>query len=202
MRSLARRLLVWPAFVLSLLVAGRLLFGRDFRLPTTTIVFHDDDSIPIPSGGHTNSQQDSGPPGPPAYAAGMYMTGRQPRNGSACKWYHGLPDVLSYPPSKLTWSPEIGEKSPYRVLPFVLRGATEATDGLPQVTLSTHATADQVYGIVELARRWRDRSAWQCSRQASTPASLSLSLIGPVGASLPCTRFPSTWCFRRVDRPL
>lgn len=114
MRSLARRLLVWPAFVLSLLMAGRLLFGRDFRLPTTTIVFHDDDSISIPSGGHTNSQQDSGPAGPPAYAAGMYMTGRQPHNGSACKWYHGLPDVLSYPPSRLTWSPEIGEKSPYR----------------------------------------------------------------------------------------
>lgn len=114
MRSLARRLLVWPAFVLSLLVAGRLLFGRDFRLPTTTIVFHDDDGISIPSGGHTNSQQDSGPPGPPAYAAGMYMADRRPRNGSACRWYHGLPDVLSYPPSRLTWSPEIGEKSPYR----------------------------------------------------------------------------------------
>lgn len=44
--------------------------------------------------------------------------------------------------------------SPCRVLPFVLRGADEATDKLPQVTLSTHATADQVYGIVELARRW------------------------------------------------
>nr|XP_012234474.1 PREDICTED: beta-1,4-glucuronyltransferase 1-like isoform X2 [Linepithema humile] len=44
--------------------------------------------------------------------------------------------------------------SPCRVLPFVLHGADEATDKLPQVTLSTHATADQVYGIVELARRW------------------------------------------------
>ncbi|KYM96887.1 N-acetyllactosaminide beta-1,3-N-acetylglucosaminyltransferase [Cyphomyrmex costatus] len=42
-----------------------------------------------------------------------------------------------------------------RVLPFVLFGAIEAvTKNLPQVTLSTHATADQVYGIVELARRW------------------------------------------------
>lgn len=44
--------------------------------------------------------------------------------------------------------------SPCRVLPFVLLGADEATDSLPQVTLSTHATADQVYGIVELAKRW------------------------------------------------
>jgi len=44
--------------------------------------------------------------------------------------------------------------SPCRVLPFVVRSAVEATNRLPQVTLSTHATADQVYGIVELARRW------------------------------------------------
>lgn len=154
MRSLARRLLVWPAFMLSLLVVGRLLFGRDFRLSTTTIVFHEDDGISIPSGSRTNLQQDSGSSGPPAYAAGMYMAGRRPRNGSACRWYYGLPDILSYAPSRLTWSPEIGEKSPYRILPFVLRSATEATDGLPQITLSTHATADQVYGIVELARRW------------------------------------------------
>lgn len=114
MRSLARRLLVWPAFMLSLLVVGRLLFGRDFRLPTTTIVFHEDDGISIPSGSRTNLQQDSGPSGPPAYAAGMYMAGRRPRNGSACRWYYGLPDILSYAPSRLTWSPEIGEKSPYR----------------------------------------------------------------------------------------
>lgn len=36
----------------------------------------------------------------------------------------------------------------------MVRAAAEAVDRLPQVTLSTHATADQVYGIVELARRW------------------------------------------------
>lgn len=114
MRSLARKLLVWPTLVLSLLVAGRLLFGREFRLPTTTLVFRDDGGISTLDNSHTNSQQDAGPPGPPVYAAGMYMAGRQPRNESACRWYQGLPDVLSYPPSRLTWSPEIGEKSPYR----------------------------------------------------------------------------------------
>ncbi|XP_018353350.1 PREDICTED: beta-1,4-glucuronyltransferase 1-like isoform X2 [Trachymyrmex septentrionalis] len=154
MRSLARKLLVWPATLVLSLLAFRLLFGRDFRLPTTTLVFHDDGDISTLDNSHINSQQDAGPPGPPVYAAGMYMAGQQPRNESACRWYHGLPDVLSYPSSRLTWSSEIGEKSPYRVLPFVLLGAAEATDSLPQVTLSTHATADQVYGIVELARRW------------------------------------------------
>ncbi|XP_012532338.1 beta-1,4-glucuronyltransferase 1 isoform X2 [Monomorium pharaonis] len=155
MRSLARKLLVWPTLVLSLLVAGRLLFGRDLRLPTTTLVYRDDGGISTLDGSHASSQQDTGPPEPPVYAAGMYMASQQPRNESACRWYHGLPDILSYPSSKLIWSPETGEKSPYRVLPFVLLGAVNATTySLPQVTLSTHATADQVYGIVELARRW------------------------------------------------
>ncbi|XP_018401811.1 PREDICTED: beta-1,4-glucuronyltransferase 1-like [Cyphomyrmex costatus] len=110
----------------------------------------------------TTGEHDASPPvgavdDPPVYTAGMYMAGQRPRNHneSACRWYHGLPDVLSYPSSRLTWSPEIGKKSSYRVLPFVLFGAIEAvTKNLPQVTLSTHATADQVYGIVELARRW------------------------------------------------
>lgn len=112
MRSLARRLLIWPMLVLSLLVGGRLLFGRDIRLPTTTLVFHDD--MPISGSNHVNSRQDAGPPDPPVYAAGIYMAGRRPYNGSVCEWYYGLPDVLSYPPSRLTWTPEIGEKSPYR----------------------------------------------------------------------------------------
>lgn len=110
MRNLARRLLVWPALLLSLLVAGRLLFGHDLRVPSTHVLR--DDGISISGSEYGNLRQDTAPPGPPAYAAGMYMAGRRPRNGSDCRWYHGLPDVLSYPPSKLTWSPEIGEKSP------------------------------------------------------------------------------------------
>jgi len=117
MRSLARRLLVWSALVLSLLVIGRLLFGRDFRLPTTTIALHDDGDVSIPmilDSSHVNLQQDDSSPGPSAYVAGTYMTGRRPRNESACKWYYGLPDVLSYSLSRLAGTPEIGEKSLYR----------------------------------------------------------------------------------------
>lgn len=121
MRSFARRVLIWPVLVLSFLLAGRLLFGRDLRLPHSTLVVQDD-GVPIPPGsGQANTQQDAMPQGPPSYAAGMYMAGRQPDNGSACKWYHSLPEVLSYPPSRLTWSPEIGEKSPYRYRNYIVR---------------------------------------------------------------------------------
>ncbi|KAK2574942.1 hypothetical protein KPH14_008707 [Odynerus spinipes] len=84
------------------------------------------------------------------------MAGRLPGNESSCIWYHGLPRSLSYPSSKISWTPEIGEKSPYRVLPFVLRGrdVNRMLESAPPITLCTHATAEQVYGIVELARRW------------------------------------------------
>ena len=116
MRSLARRLLVWSALVLSLLMVGRLLFGRDLHLPTTTTVLHDngDISIPVLDSSHVSMQQDDSSPGPLAYTAGAYMTGRRPRNESACKWYYGLPDILSYSPSRLSGTPEIGEQSLYR----------------------------------------------------------------------------------------
>ena len=87
------------------------------------------------------------------YAAGMYMSGRQPENTTFCKWYYNLPQALSYSSSKVIWSPEAGNKGPYRILPFIIR-ESRTTAKLPQITFCTHATADQVYAIVELAKRW------------------------------------------------
>lgn len=148
MRCSGRRLLIWSSLTFLLVLVGRLLVTRGYRLPVLTIGNNDTPIAKSPS----SSQQDV-ETGEPAFVAGTYMVGRQPGNESSCRWYHGLPGTLSYPASELTWSPEIGEKSPYRALPFILRG-TEDRNKLPQVTLCTHATADQVYGIVELARRW------------------------------------------------
>lgn len=147
MRCSGRRVLLWFGLVLLLGLVGRLLVSRGFRQPIPLI---GNDDILTPKS-HLSSRQRAQTVAP-AFVAGMYMAGLQPRN-SSCRWYHGLPDVISYPASKVTWSPEIGEKSPYRVLPFVLVG-TEERNKLPQVTLCTHATADHVYGIVELVRRW------------------------------------------------
>ncbi|OAD59524.1 hypothetical protein WN48_09047, partial [Eufriesea mexicana] len=148
MRFSGRKFLIWLSLTFLFILIGRLIVNRVFYVPVVIIGTND---ILIPKS-YSSSQQEV-QTGALAYAAGIYMAGLQTRNKSFCKWYHGLPNVLSYPASKITWTPEIGEKSPYRVLPFVLRG-TEERNKLPQVTLCTHATADQVYGIVELARRW------------------------------------------------
>ncbi|CAD1480378.1 unnamed protein product [Heterotrigona itama] len=149
MRCFGRKFLIWLSLMFLFILVGRLLVNRGFYLPILIISTSD---ILIPKS-YSSSQQDVQTGGAFAFVAGMYMAGLQPRNRSFCRWYHGLPNMLSYPASKVSWSPEIGEKSPYRVLPFILRG-TEERNKLPQVTLCTHATADQVYGIVELARRW------------------------------------------------
>ncbi|OXU17931.1 hypothetical protein TSAR_012079 [Trichomalopsis sarcophagae] len=83
--------------------------------------------------------------------AGGYMADRSPGNVSYCRWQYGLPLSLSYLDQELIGSPESPAGAQNRVLPFVVRGEA---DTLPQVTLCSHASADQVYGIVELARRW------------------------------------------------
>ncbi|XP_033342144.1 beta-1,4-glucuronyltransferase 1 [Megalopta genalis] len=161
MRCSGRRLLAWLGVAVPLVLVGRLLVNRGYRSPIPEIDNDDDDEnnnnhnidiVALSKQSTTTSRRKETVTRPPAFVAGMYMAGQQPRNNS-CRWYHGLPDVITYPSSKVTWSPEIGEKSPYRVLPFVLVG-TEERNKLPQVTLCTHATADHVYGIVELVRRW------------------------------------------------
>ncbi|XP_012278262.1 beta-1,4-glucuronyltransferase 1 [Orussus abietinus] len=105
-----------------------------------------------------------GPAEGPAYSAGMYMAGRRPGNRSFCRWSYGLPFILEYSQAKITSSPEAGERGSYRILPFIVAGIGSGMENpgypgspgiqLPPLTLCTHATADQVYAIVELARRW------------------------------------------------
>lgn len=89
-----------------------------------------------------------------AYAAGVYMAGQRPKNTSSCLWSYGLPNSLSYSQKKVSWTPEAGEKGPYRVLHGLIKGHSRNDEGMPQLTLCTHATADQVYAVVELAKRW------------------------------------------------
>ena len=102
------------------------------------------------------SQQQDNSRAAPAYAPGTYMAGQRPENLTSCRWNYGLPMILSYPASKITGSPEADERGPYRVLPFVIRKSERIAGDveLPKLTLCTHATADQVYNIVELVRRW------------------------------------------------
>ncbi|XP_051171204.1 beta-1,4-glucuronyltransferase 1-like [Leptopilina boulardi] len=92
--------------------------------------------------------------GAPLYAAGSYMAGKQMKNLSFCNWHYSLPHEFFYSSSEIIFSPEAGDKGPYRILPLIIAYKSKIIEQLPQITLCTHSTADQVYSIVELARRW------------------------------------------------
>lgn len=149
---------MWLTLAFFLLFVCRLLLDRGYRLHLLSIENTKERSYSLSvrksRGELLNYRENVQGGGKSSYIAGAYMAGRPSGNGSSCIWYYGLPRSLSYTSSKINWTPEIGEKSPYRVLPFVLRGRDVDGEDVPPITLCTHATADQVYGIVELARRW------------------------------------------------
>ncbi|XP_043669492.1 beta-1,4-glucuronyltransferase 1-like isoform X1 [Vespula pensylvanica] len=152
-----RSIIVWMTLAFFLLFVCRLLLDRGYRLHLLSIENSKERSYSLSvrkNRAQLLNYREDGQGRTSAYIAGAYMAGRPSGNGSSCIWYYGLPHSLSYPSSKISWTPEIGEKSPYRVLPFVLRGRDVDREDAPPITLCTHATADQVYGIVELARRW------------------------------------------------
>ncbi|XP_014614590.1 PREDICTED: beta-1,4-glucuronyltransferase 1-like isoform X2 [Polistes canadensis] len=154
-----RSIIVWFTLAFFLLFVCRLLLDRGYRLHLLSIENSKERSYAIKKSRVQSLSyrgEDVLPGGTSAYIAGAYMAGRRSSgNESSCIWYYGLPRSLSYPSSQINWTPEIGEKSPYRVLPFAIRGRDRGDrEDAPPITLCTHATADQVYGIVELARRW------------------------------------------------
>lgn len=143
MRQISRRLLLWTCGLTALVVFAHLYATRRSFVIEWSNKQSDKQAIVVAEQIQEGSL---------AYAAGVYMAGRIPGNASSCGWSYGLPNSLVYSSRKLSWTPETGEKGPYRVLSGVVKGSPAS--GSPSLTLCTHSTADQVYGIVELARRW------------------------------------------------
>ncbi|XP_034947951.1 beta-1,4-glucuronyltransferase 1-like [Chelonus insularis] len=144
MRAHLRRLFFFLSFIIFFFFGIHILTGRNLLLPV------DEDASLVSSEGQENAQFTL------AYAPGTYMIGHQPKNTAACIWDYGLPSLFSYSVNNIIWSPQQGRKGPYRILPFIIRGVDQSFDKklLPQLTLCTHATADLVYNIVEIIRRW------------------------------------------------
>ncbi|KAF7994856.1 hypothetical protein HCN44_004328 [Aphidius gifuensis] len=145
MRFYLRRILLILSILIFLIIGTKLLADKNLLIN----IDHDVLSSVI------NKYQDVNIIAP-AYAPGIYMSGIYPKNTTSCSWNWGLPEILTYSSSKLMKSPEIGDKSPYKILPFIIKGKMTNNDDkkLPELTLCTHATADQVYNIVEIVKRW------------------------------------------------
>lgn len=76
-----------------------------------------------------------------------------PNNESYCTFNYNLPEEFVYEEYELEYSPQMEMNSPYRVLYNVVE-AKENVSSLVPVTYATHATAEFVNYISEIARYW------------------------------------------------
>ncbi|KAJ8969235.1 hypothetical protein NQ317_008121 [Molorchus minor] len=75
-----------------------------------------------------------------------------PSNFSYCNFNYGFPFELNQDYDDLSFGPEQGNKSPYRVIYNVVEAKISGL--MPSVTYATHVTADFVSYIPELIRHW------------------------------------------------
>lgn len=143
MRHRWRKCLIWVGCACSILITVRLLSGKALAC-FSNLFASCKDSEDVHNLNRKSEQ----------FNAGSYMAGRWPRNVSFCQWQYELPSRLPYRADRVSGSPERGDKSSYRVLSSVIEARADETKKLPALTLCTHATADQVYNIVEIVRRW------------------------------------------------
>ncbi|XP_074110640.1 beta-1,4-glucuronyltransferase 1 [Cotesia typhae] len=149
MRGYQRRLILIIGIVVFVFFCTRLLVGR-LVLPLA------DNEAPSSSSTHGPQRlaEDLSALVARAYIPGMYMRGEKPKNNTGCAWKYGLPNIFYYPVDKVRFTPQGGENGPYRVLPFIIRSSESELTQIPRLTFCTHATADLVYNIVEIVKRW------------------------------------------------
>lgn len=90
------------------------------------------------------------------YQPGAFLRGQQPNeNRSYCQFNYGLPDTLKWGSVHVMPTPEVGVKSPYRVIYNAIKGTMYSNySKYNAVTYATQATPEYIYHIVEIARYW------------------------------------------------
>lgn len=83
---------------------------------------------------------------------GSFLKSRGPANDSYCKFNYGLPWRFDVSAEKLDYPPELGQKSPYRVLYNVLE--SNQNSFLPPVTYATHSSPEFFNYLAEVVTHW------------------------------------------------
>ncbi|KAK6619735.1 hypothetical protein RUM43_012495 [Polyplax serrata] len=89
-----------------------------------------------------------------SFVVGSFLKSRYPGNMTFCNFRLGDSDTFNYTDEDISFSPELGDKSPYRVLYSVVRGFQFNTSETDSVTYVTHTTLEFLFHIVEIVRRW------------------------------------------------
>lgn len=86
---------------------------------------------------------------------GFFMKGTYPLNNTFCRFNYGLPKKLDWQLAPISGTPQLGNKSPYRVIYNAIeRSMFDSSYTMDKVTYATHVTPDFLYHIVEIARFW------------------------------------------------
>ncbi|XP_066252850.1 beta-1,4-glucuronyltransferase 1-like [Euwallacea similis] len=85
---------------------------------------------------------------------GAYLSALKPASSANgyCKLNFGLPTKLIYTKENVSGTPEMGRKSPFRVLSNVVKG--RLGDAEPQVTYVTHLTKEFIFYVPEVVKYW------------------------------------------------
>jgi len=96
------------------------------------------------------------------FEVGAYLKDNYPNGESFCNFLYGKGDNFSIPDDALAGSPELGEKSPYRVLYNAVTGKSVNDTTQQSVSFVTHATLEYMVHIAEIARIWEGTVSVSC----------------------------------------
>lgn len=82
---------------------------------------------------------------------GAFLDNYNANNISYCKFNYNLPENFSYEKSQLSFTPDLGMKSPYRVLYNVIESIKNTSS---PITYSTHVTSGFINYISEIIKLW------------------------------------------------
>lgn len=89
-----------------------------------------------------------------SFSVGSFLKNRSPGNASYCNFRLGDSESFNFTESDVSFSPELGDKGPYRVLYSVVKGFQFNSSETDSITYVTHITLQFLFHIVEIARRW------------------------------------------------
>lgn len=96
------------------------------------------------------------------FAVASFLKNRKPGNVSHCTFRFGDSESFNYTADDVSYTPELGDKSPYRVLYNVAEGLRYNATDPDTVTYATHVTLEYLLHIVEVATRWEGLISVAC----------------------------------------
>lgn len=87
------------------------------------------------------------------FSPGTFLKNIKPNNESYCKFRLKISDYFEIPDNDISYSPEMGAESAYRVVYYVIQGEN-VLHANKTITYCSHFTSEFIYYLVEIVVRW------------------------------------------------